>query len=249
MAIITTVDEVNKLRTSGRISAQALEAVVAIVKPGVTTAELNAVAEATIIAAGGKPAFKGYEGYPFGLCTSVNDEVVHGMPSRNRVLVDGDIIGLDIGTNFQGLFSDHARTVAVGTITPAIKKLITDSEEALRIGLRAVKPGNHIGDIGFAIEHFLKPLGYGIVIQLTGHGLGYTVHEAPAIPNVGRKNSGPLIVPGMVLAIEPMVNLGSAEVETLDDGWTVVTSDHQPSAHVEHTVLVTENGCDIITQP
>jgi len=248
MAIITASDEIAKLRTSGKIAAQALQAVIGIARPGVTTAELNTVAENTIIKLGGTPSFKGYEGYGFGLCTSVNDEVVHGMPST-RKLEDGDIIGLDIGVNYQGLFSDHAITVGVGTIAAAAKKLIDDTAESLRIGLKQVKPGNHIGDIGAAIQGFLQPHGYGIVTQLTGHGLGYAVHEPPAIPNVGKKNSGPLIVPGMVLAIEPMVTLGTADVVTLDDGWTIVTADHTVAAHTEHTVLVTEHGFDIITLP
>ncbi len=249
MAIITAQEEIAKLRTSGKIAARALQAVIQAVRPGVTTAELNEIGETTILKLGGAPSFKGYEKYPFGLCTSVNDEVVHGMPS-SRQLVEGDIIGLDIGVNYQGLFSDHAMTVGVGKIDDQKKKLIIDTEEALRRGLRAVKPGRHIGDIGAAIQGFLKKHGdYGIVTQLTGHGLGYAVHEPPSIPNVGQAGTGPEIVVGMVLAIEPMVNLGGLQVTTLDDGWTVVTADHTPAAHAEHTVLVTNRGCEIITKP
>lgn len=247
MAIITASAEVTKLRTSGRIAAQALQAVIKAVQPGATTAELNAIAETTVVELGGEPSFKGYEGYPFGLCTSINGEVVHGMPA-NRKLADGDIIGLDIGVNYEGLFSDHAITVGVGKVDDRKLKLIADTAEALRLGLQAIKPGRHIGDIGAAIEAFIRPRGYGIVTQLTGHGLGYAVHEPPSIPNFGKSGIGPEILMGMVLAIEPMINLGTADVVTLDDGWTVATADHQPSAHIEHTVIVTKRGCEIITQ-
>lgn len=248
MACITAPDEIARLRQSGRIAARALQAVVQAVRPGVTTAALNRIAESTIIKLGGQPSFKGYEGFRFGLCTSVNDEVVHGLPSARR-LKNGDIIGLDVGVNYQGLFSDHAVTVGIGVIDDKKKRLTADTAEALRIGLRAVKPGGHIGDIGAAIEGYLRPRGYGIVTQLTGHGLGRAVHEPPPIPNFGSRGSGPAISAGMVLAIEPMVNLGSPEVVTRDDGWTVATADQAPSAHAEHTVLVTTGGCDIITQP
>lgn len=247
MAIITAPAEVTKLRTSGRIAAQALQQVAQAVRPGVTTAELDRIAETAIISLGGQPSFKGYEGYPFALCASVNDEVVHGMPS-NRKLFEGDIVGLDIGVNYQGLFSDHAVTVGVGKIDHKRQQLIDNTVEALHIGLRVVKPGRHIGDIGAAIEEFLRPRGYGIVTQLTGHGLGYAIHEPPPIPNFGKAGSGAEIKVGMVLAIEPMVNLGSPEVITLDDHWTVATADHQPSAHAEHTVLVTKRGYDVITR-
>ncbi len=248
MAVITANQEISKLRISGRISAQALQAVIQAIRPGITTAELNDIAEQTIIKLGGKPAFKGYEGYPFGLCTSVNDEVVHGMPSK-RQLENGDIIGLDIGTDYQGIFSDHALTVGVGKIDEKKQRLIDDTEEALHIGLQAVKPGQHIGDIGAAIEGFLHSRGYGIVRKLTGHGLGYAVHEPPSIPNFGKAGTGPEIVVGMVLAIEPMVSLGTDDVVTLEDGWTVATADHQAAAHAEHTILVTKHGYDIITLP
>jgi methionyl aminopeptidase len=249
MAIITAAEELADLRRSGRIAAQALRQVVAAVQPGVTTAALNDIAESAIVAAGGRPSFKGYEGYPAGLCTSVNDEVVHGIPSTDRVLANGDIVGLDIGVEYQGMFSDHAVTVAVGTISPEKQQLLDDTLGALQYALKVVKPGARIGDIGAAVQEYLKLRTYGIVTQLTGHGLGYAVHEEPSIPNVGKAGSGPQIVAGMVLAIEPMINLGTARVVTLDDGWTVATADHQPAAHFEHTVLVTEHGCEIITTP
>lgn len=247
MAVITADEEVNKLRTSGRIAAEVLQAVIQAARPGVTTAELNRLAEEKIIARGGRPSFKGYEGYPFGLCTSINDEVVHGLPSSRR-LENGDLIGLDIGVNYQGLFSDHAITIAIGSIDAERKKLLADTAAALQVGIRQVKPGRHIGDIGAAIQAYLQPRGYGIVTQLTGHGLGYAVHEPPSIPNVGKQNTGPAIVSGMVLAIEPMVTLGEADVVTTDDGWTIVSADHSAAAHMEHTVLVTDHGCEIITK-
>ncbi len=249
MAIITAPDEIAKLRASGRIAAQALRAVVAAVKPGVTTAELNELAESTIIKQGGSPSFKGFEGYPAVLCTSINDEVVHGLPSADRKLQTGDIIGLDIGVIYQGLYSDHAMTVPVGAVSADKKRLLADTSAALQRGVAAALPGRHIGAISAAIFNFLQPRGYGIVRQLTGHGLGYAVHEPPPVPNFGSATAGPLIEPGLVLAIEPMVNLGRAEVETQADGWTVVTADHQPSAHFEHTVLVTATGAEIITGP
>lgn len=247
MAIITAADEVNKLRISGKIAAQALQTVIRAVQPGVTTQELNEIAEQEIIKAGGRPSFKGYEGYPAGLCTSVNDEVVHGMPSPTRKLLVGDIVGLDIGVEYQGIFSDHAITVPVGQIDTEKQHLLEDTAESLRRALRIVTPGKRIGDIGATIQSFLVPKGYGIVTQLTGHGLGYAVHEPPSIPNVGKAGTGPLLTVGMVLAIEPMVNSGTSSVETLDDGWTVVTADHKPSAHFEHTVIVNEHGCEVIT--
>lgn len=249
MAVITAPAELALLRRSGQIAARALQQVATAVRPGVTTAELNVIAEAAIAELGGKPSFKGYEGYPAGLCTSVNDEVVHGIPSSARELHDGDIIGLDIGVNFQGLFSDHAITVAVGQITAQLQTLLDDTAAALRLGIGAVAQGKRVGDIGAAVQQYLEPRGYGIVTQLTGHGLGRAVHEPPTVPNVGQSHQGPELVVGMVLAIEPMVNLGAAAVTTGADGWTVITADHQPAAHFEHTVIVTSHGCEIITRP
>ncbi|MEK7537395.1 MAG: type I methionyl aminopeptidase [Patescibacteria group bacterium] len=247
MAIITAPAEVAKLRQSGRIAAQALQAVVRAVRPGVSTAELNTMAESTISKLGGRPSFKGFAEYPTGLCTSINDEVVHGIPSDNRRLRVGDIIGLDIGVDYRGFFTDHAVTVAVGQVTPPRQRLLHDTAAALHLGITAVKAGRRVGDISAAIESHLRPRGYGIVTQLTGHGLGRAVHEPPIIPNVGQADRGPQLVAGMVLAIEPMVTLGGSAVETMTDGWTIITSDRQPAAHFEHTVMVTGRGCDILT--
>lgn len=249
MAVITAPEKVALLRQSGQIAAAVLARVAATVRPGISTAELNTMADTAIRAAGGRPSFMGYEGYPASLCTSINNEVVHGIPSADRRLKSGDIIGLDIGVDYHGLFSDHAVTVAVGSTSPDRQRLIDDTAESLRLGLAAVTPGATVGDIGAAVAGYLRPKGYGIVTQLTGHGLGYAVHEPPAIPNVGRPGAGPKLQVGMVLAIEPMVTLGQPEVVTAADGWTVLTADGQPAAHLEHTIIVTPTGYDIITQP
>lgn len=248
MAVITKEADLAKLRTSGQISAQALAAVAAIATPGVTTQILNDEAERVIRQAGGQPAFLGYQDFPATLCTSINDEVVHGIPSAKRVLADGDLVGLDIGVNYQGLFSDTAVTVGVGRVPEQGSTLMARTKLALDCGLAAVRPGARVGDISFAIEQFLKPFGYGIVRQLTGHGLGYAVHEPPSIPNFGEAGTGQVLEVGMVLAIEPMVTIGGYEVVTAEDGWTVVTKDHSLAAHFEHTILVTPDGCEIITQ-
>lgn len=247
MAILTDHQDLATLRRSGRILASALKVTAAAVRPGVTTKELNDIAERAIRDAGAIPAFLGYQGYPASLCTSINEEVVHGLPSR-RALKDGDIIGLDVGVNLDGMYTDGAVTVPVGTVTPAIQTLINDTAQALLLALREVKPGKHIGDIGAAIQAFIEPKGYGIIRQLTGHGVGRGVHEAPSIPNWGKRGSGPEIVEGMVLAIEPMVSLGGYDVITKPDGWTVATVDGSPAAHAEHTVLVTARGAEIITK-
>ncbi len=248
MAIITAPEELAKLRQSGRIAAEVLATVMAAVKPGVTTKQLNDIAAAAIQAAGATASFLGFQEYPASLCVSINDEIVHGIPSEKRVIRDGDVVGLDVGVEYEGLFSDHAATVAVGRVDPLTLRLLADTKQALAVGLRAVKAGATVGDVSAAIEEFLKPKGYGIVTQLTGHGLGYAVHEPPAVPNVGPAGAGQKLTTGLVLAIEPMVTLGRPEVETAGDGWTVVTRDHAPAAHFEHTVIVTDRGCEIVTQ-
>ncbi len=247
MAIITAPAEVDKLRKSGRIAAAALQAVTVAVQPGVTTKELDDIAERNIRQAGGTPSFLGFEGYPASLCTSVNNEVVHGIPSAQRILREGDIVGLDIGVNYQGFFTDHAVTVPVGKIDQSTAALLAATKKSLSLALKAVRPGGHIGDIGAAIQKFLEPKGYGIVTQLTGHGVGRAVHEPPSIFNAAKKGSGPLIELGMVLAVEPMVTAGRPDVDTEPDGWTIVTRDGSLAAHEEHTVLVTERGVEIIT--
>lgn len=248
MAILTSQNDLTNLRRSGKILASALQAARDLVKPGVTTQALNDCAEEVIRQAGGIPAFLGYEGYPGSLCTSLNDEVVHGIPSAKVKLQAGDIIGLDLGVAYEGIFTDAAITVAVDPIDDQVKHLLHDTVQALTLALMAVKPGQHIGDIGAAVQDHLEPKGYGIVYQLVGHGVGRSVHEPPSIPNVGKRGTGPVIEEGMVLAIEPMITLGGSDVITKKDGWTVATADHSLAAHFEHTVLVTARGCEIITK-
>lgn len=247
MAIITTQDEVANLRRSGQILAAALRHTAKAVQPGVTTAKLNLIADQAIRAAGGVPSFIGYNGFPSALCTSVNDGVVHGIPSETTVLQAGDIVGLDLGVVYGGMFTDHALTVGVGKISKDDQRLIEVTKESMMLGIKAAIVGNRIGHISAAVEATLKPHGYGIVRQLTGHGVGRAIHEDPSIPNYGPATSGPTIVPGMVLAIEPMVTRGGWAVQTEADGWTVSTVDGSRAAHFEHTILVTEQGPEILT--
>lgn len=247
MAILTRPPELAVLRQCGRALAAALAETAAAIQPGVTTAELNEVAEAALRRRGAKPSFLGFQGYPTALCTSINDQVVHGIPSSTVRLRDGDIIGLDLGAIMDGIYTDHALTVPVGQVSPAATTLIGRTAAALAAAIAAVAPGKTVGDIGAAVRSAIEPYGYGIIRQLTGHGVGRAVHEDPQIPNWGQAGSGPGLVPGMVLAIEPMVTLGGWQVQTLDDGWTVVTADGSLAAHFEHTVLVTNGGAEIIT--
>lgn len=252
MIIIKTPEEINKLREGGKILARVLKEVAKHVAPGVRTIELDTIAHKLIIEAGCKPAFLGYKPdgadrpYPNTLITSVNSEVVHGIPG-DRVLKEGDIIALDLGLNYKGVFLDHAITVPVGKITTKDKKLISITESSLYEGIEAIVPGAKVGDIGHAIEKYVRPHKLGIVRSLSGHGVGRAIHEDPYIPNYGKKGKGDALVPGMVIAIEPMLTLGSEEVYLLDDGYTLKTEDQSRSAHFEHTVLVTESGHEILT--
>lgn len=251
MITVKTPAEIEILRQGGQKLAQILDAVIKKVQPGVSTGELNELAEKLIREAGGYPIFKGYGGYPAGLCTSVNEAVVHGIPDYNQSLKEGDIIGLDIGMIYprhEGLITDMARTVAVGTTSLEVQKLIEHTKQAFFEALKIIKPGAHVGDIGATIEKFITPKGYGIVRSLSGHGVGYELHEEPNIPNFGKAGTGEKLKVGNVLAIEPMICLGTHEVETLEDDWTAVTIDRQPAAHYENTIVVTETGTEIITK-
>lgn len=209
---------------------------------GVTTLELDRLAHARTRARGAVPAFLGYHGYPASLCISVNDEVVHGIPSASRKLVDGDVVGLDYGVVLDGWYGDAARTVAVGTISAEAARLLAVGEEALRRAVRAARPGGTTGDVGAAVQAYVEGEGFSVVREFVGHGIGRRLHEPPHVPNYGEAGSGEPLRPGTVLAIEPMVNAGAPDVEQLDDGWTAVTSDGSLSSHFEHTVAVTENG-------
>lgn len=247
MIIIKTDSEIERLRKGGPILANILRQVAEKVAIGVTTKELDDYAYKLITDLGHKPAFLNYrpEGadfpYPASLITSVNAEVVHGIPG-SRVLKDGDIIALDLGLNYEGVFLDHAITVPVGKIGPKDKELLAVTEEALYKGIEAIAPGATVGDIGYAIESYVKPYKLGIVRVLSGHGVGRAIHEDPYVPNYGRPGRGEKLVPGMVIAIEPMLTRGTEEVVTLADGYTIKTADNSRSAHFEHTVLITETG-------
>jgi methionyl aminopeptidase len=241
------------MRESGQRLARVLAALRPLAEPGITTAELDRRAFLMISELGDRPSFLHYrphgapQPYPASLCASVNDEVVHGIPG-DRVLKSGDIIGLDLGLNHEGWHADSAVTVGVGEISPAARKLIAATEEALYAGIKAVRPGNTLGDIGFAIEAVAKRKGLGLVRDLGGHGVGQKVHEEPTIANYGKRGEGLKLKAGMVLAIEPMFTLGGDEVDFLPDGYTVKTSDGSLAAHFEHTIAITDNGAEILTR-
>ncbi len=253
MIIIKTDSEIERLKKGGPVLAHILREVAKKVVPGVTTAELNDYAHKLITEAGHTPAFLNYQPvgqdfpYPASLITSVNAEVVHGIPGK-KVLKEGDIIALDLGLNYEGVFLDHAITVPVGAIGGKDKELLAVTQEALSKGIEAIVPGATVGDIGHAIESFVKPYKLGIVRVLSGHGVGRAIHEDPYIPNYGRPGKGAKLVPGMVIAIEPMLTRGSEEVVTMADGYTIKTADNSRSAHFEHTVLITETGAEILTK-
>lgn len=245
--------EIEALRDGGHKLAQILASVVMIVRPGIKTIELDFLAEKSIRNAGGKPSFKNYKtrgaksSYPASLCVSVNDEVVHAIPG-GRELADGDIVGLDIGMEYKGFFTDMAVTVGVGTIDKKNKELINTTRRALEIGIAEAKAGAHIGDIGAAVQGYVEGEGFGVVRELVGHGVGRAVHEDPEVPNWGRRGTGPEIVDGMVLALEPMITIGSPRVQVSPDGWAWKTQDGKNSAHFEHTILITKTGAEILTQ-
>jgi methionyl aminopeptidase len=241
--------EIAVMREAGLVVAAAIAAVRAAVAPGVTTRELDAVAERVIRAAGAVPSFLGYHGFPATLCLSVNDEVVHGIPG-DRVVEDGDVVSIDCGAIVGGFHGDAAVTVCVGDVAEDVRRLVAVTEEALERALGAVRAGGRLSDVGAAVEAYVRPFGYGVVEEYTGHGIGRALHEDPAVPNVAPKGPGrgPRLVTGMVLAIEPMVTLGSAMVSELDDGWTVVTQDGLAAAHFEHTIAIDEDGPVVLTR-
>jgi methionyl aminopeptidase len=239
--------EIKIMREAGLIVAAALAATRAAVAPGVTTADLDAVAESTIRDAGAIPSFKGYHGFPATLCTSINNEIVHGIPSRKRVLRAGDIVSIDCGAIVAGFHGDAAITVPVGEVAPELLQLMDVCEESLWRGLAAARLGGRVGDIGAAIEGYVRPMGYGIVEEYVGHGIGTALHQPPNVPNYGKAGRGPKLERGLVLAVEPMVNLGTRYTRLLDDDWTVVTQDGLPSAHFEHTFTPSDDGPWVLT--
>ncbi len=235
------------MRKSNALVAVILEELAKKIRPGVKTIELDRLSEQMALKRGARPAFKGYRGYPYSLCTSVNSEVVHGMPSE-RELKEGDIVSLDFGVLHDGYYGDAAVTVPVGEISPAARRLLRVTEEALYRGISAVRAGNRIGDISAAIQGHVEAAGFSVVRDLVGHGIGKSLHEDPQVPNYGSSGRGIELKPGMVFAIEPMVNEGTYRVDVLRDGWTVVTADGKLSAHFEHSVAVTENGPVILSR-
>jgi len=246
MIILKSPQEIATMRRAGRIVGEVLQQLRRAVAPGLATAALDRLAEAGIRARGGVPAFKGYRGFPATLCTSVNEEVVHGIPGR-RTLRAGDIIGLDLGAAVDGYFADAAITVPVGPVNDQARRLVSVTEQALARGIEQLRPGGRLSDVSAAIQQFVEAQGYAVVRQFVGHGIGTQIHEDPPVPNFGLPNRGPRLKAGMVLAIEPMVNLGTHEVDILSDGWTVVTKDRALSAHFEHTVAIGEAGPEILT--
>jgi methionyl aminopeptidase len=244
-----SAEEIEKMRRSGQMVRQILNHVKALVLPGATTMELEKAAEKMIADLGAKPAFKGYYGYPCVLCTSINEEIVHGIPSEKRVMKTGDIVSIDCGVVFDGYYGDAAITVPVGeSLSPDLKKLLEVTEASLYKGIEQVKIGNTIGHLGAAIQKHVEANGFSVVREFVGHGIGTKLHEAPQIPNFGKKGQGAELTEGMVLAIEPMVNSGRPEAKVLSDKWTAVTLDGSYSAHFEHCVAVTKQGPMILTQ-
>ena len=246
MISIKSNREIDLLREAGRIVHETRLYLIPFIKEGITTKELDTLAEEFIRSKGATPSFKGLSGFPCSICTSINEEVVHGIPSDRR-LRNGDIISIDIGACYKGYHGDSAWTFAVGEISPKKKELMLHTKESLFEGLKQVKPGNHIGDISHAIEEHAKKYHLGVVRELVGHGVGTSVHEEPDVPNYGKEKTGPILKEGMCLAIEPMLTLGRRDICILDDDWTICTVDDSPAAHYEHTVVVTKDGCEILT--
>ena len=248
MAItIKTEQEIELMRESCRLLSIVHKEMESQIRPGISTKEIDIMCDSLIRKLGGIPNFKNYHGYPASVCVSINDEVVHGIPSKQRILQEGDIVSLDMGMIYKGYHSDAARTHAVGEITPEARQLIEVTKQSFFEGMKMAKAGNHLHDISNAIAAYVKPYGYGIVRDLVGHGIGTQLHEDPQIPNFAQLRRGPKLRPGMTLAIEPMINMGRADVEWLDDGWTVVSEDGSLSAHYENTILITEGEPEILT--
>jgi methionyl aminopeptidase len=246
MVIFKSQNEIDRIRKASQIVARTLNLLESHVQPGITTRELDQIAESEIRKAGAIPAFKGYRGFPATLCVSVNEEVVHGIPS-DRKLKEGDIVGLDLGCIWDDFYGDAARTYAVGEISEEAKRLLETTEKSLMIGIDQARVGNRIGDIGYAVQMHAESNGYSVVRDFVGHGIGRNLHEDPQVPNYGNRGQGPRIKAGMVLAIEPMVCQGRADVEVLADNWTAVTRDRKLAAHFEHSIAITDNGPEILS--
>ena len=245
---LKTRQELATMREAGRIVCEILDALEELIAPGVSTGELDALAERLTYQKGAQPAFKGYQGFPACLCASVNDEIVHGIPSRTRRLEEGDLMKLDFGVQYRGFFGDAARTVPVGRIGPDAQALVDVTRSALEKAIEQVVPGNRVGDVSWAVQQHVESHGFSVVQDFVGHGIGRHLHEAPQVPNFGEPGLGIPLRPGMVIAIEPMVSQGTGQVKLLDDHWTALTADRRLSAHFEHTVAVTDGPPDILTR-
>jgi methionyl aminopeptidase len=248
MIILKSPREINIMRKANQIVAKTHEYLQELIEPGITTAEINEKGDAFIREHGAEPSFKGYRGFPASICVSINDEVVHGIPSSQRVLQEGDIVSLDIGTFYKGFNGDAARTFPVGEISEEAQKLLKVTQRALDEGIKKAQHKNHLSDISNAIQSYVEKNNLSVVREYVGHGIGTDMHEAPQIPNFGSPGHGPVLKEGMTLAIEPMVNIGDFKVKTLDDNWTVVTEDGSLSAHFEHTIAITKKGPKVLSK-
>ena len=249
MIVLKNGRELKLMREACRISAEALNLAGNAVEAGVTTAELDKIAERYILSQGVKPNFKNYNGYPATACISINNEVIHGIPSKKRIIRAGDIVSIDLGACFEGYHGDNAATFACGDVSPEAKRLMDTTRESLYEGIAAAVSGGRLGDIGYAIQQYVEQRGYSVVRQFVGHGIGTKLHESPEVPNFGTQGRGIRLLPGMTLAIEPMVNAGGYDVKVMPDGWTVLTKDGSLSAHFEHTIVITPDGPQIMTKP
>lgn len=248
MIVLKTRREIELMREAGRISAGALKLAGEAVQPGITTAEIDKIAYDYIISHGAKPNFLNYNGFPATACISINSEVIHGIPDREHIIREGDIVSIDLGAVIDGFHGDNAATFACGKISPAAERLCNTTKDALYLGLSKAVAGNRLGDIGFAIQDYCEKRGYGVVRDFTGHGIGTHLHEDPSVPNYGKPGKGARLLPGMTIAIEPMINEGTQDVRILKNKWTVVTADGKLSAHFEHTVAITDGECLILTK-
>ncbi len=249
MIILKTSRELAALRKAGKISQAALKLAGEAVEPGISTWEIDRLVRRYIESAKATPSFLGYQGYPASACISVNDVVIHGIPQKSQILKKGDIVSIDVGACYQGFHGDNAWTFPCGEISPEARALLDATEKSLFLGIEQARPGNRIGDIGHAVQEYVEARSYSVVREFTGHGVGADMHEDPSVPNFGKPGRGVRLTPGMVIAIEPMINMGRREIEIKPDGWTVVTRDGSLSAHFEHTIAITKEGPVILTLP
>lgn len=248
MISIKSKTEIARMSEAGKISAQALKVAGEYMRPGISTKEIDDAIYKFIVSAGAKPNFLGYGGFPGSACISINDQVIHGIPSKSVILKDGDIVSVDTGAVYNGYHGDNAYTFAVGTVSEEAEQLLRVTRECLQKGIEAAKPGNRVGDIGYAVQSHAEQFGYGVVRKYVGHGVGTKLHEDPEIPNFGTAGRGVRLTAGMTIAIEPMINLKGEDVKVLPDGWTVLTASGSLSAHFEHTVVITKDGAEILTE-